>query len=856
VDMNIEQDVTNWLHTRLNWQQEVVARVLSKGSLSDDDLKELTEFAKTDEGKATSNNRSFHGLSAGASSQEELRLISIGEIKGIDNLNPRKPLTFGEANPVIVYGRNGTGKSGYIRIINKVSGKAHAVVLRPNVYSDTYEEQSCAIEYRIGKEDIPLIWTAADDPITDLKPIDVFDANRGRIYLDEENEISYSPRIVALFDDTDKAFQRIKIQLKTEKNSLVSQLPVLPLRHSGSSSGTLYNSLKAEHTKESLASILIWEDTDKNKLKELEERLNINDPAKLATTKRGQKTQLDNLIRDIDEAIIKLSIESCEEIKKLQKEARRNRTIAREGAEVTLKTAKLSGIGSETWRDLWNAAREYSQIEAYPERSFPVTSENSICVLCQQDLQEEGKQRLQQFESFVTGKLEKAANDSEELYDQTIKQLPRVPNDESLTTTIQAAGLDQDTWFPLLSVFYISVNAIVGELKGIGVHVTKHIIKDNITWLEQLRSQATVLEEQAKQHDQDARSSNLSDVINNKNELLAKQWTAQQAAAIITEIARLEKVAEYNGWIKATDTTAISIKAGDVAERVITSAYVDRFRSELIKFGAKKINVELVKTRASHGKALHAIRLRNVSTSSIKPKDILSDGERRVIELAAFIADVTSDINNSPIIFDDPISSLDQEYEEKFVERLVEISKVRQLIVFTHRLSLLGLLSDKSESGSVCIRQEPWGDGEPGGVPLFGKRPDRALKNILNERLKHAAYEYNNNGTDAYYPHAKSICTDFRILMERIVEYIFLADVVQRHRRDVKTKGKVEELVKISLSDCQLIDNYMTKYSIYEHSQSLELPVEVPPPEEIEEDIEAVLTWHEEFSNRSSKTLV
>jgi ABC-type bacteriocin/lantibiotic exporter with double-glycine peptidase domain len=62
--------------------------------------------------------------------------------------------------------------------------------------------------------------------------------------------------------------------------------------------------------------------------------------------------------------------------------------------------------------------------------------------------------------------------------------------------------------------------------------------------------------------------------------------------------------------------------------------------------------------------------------------------------LAAFLADITGSGQPTPFVFDDPISSLDQEFEERVADRLVELLRTRQVIVFTHRLSLLALLED------------------------------------------------------------------------------------------------------------------------------------------------------------------
>ncbi len=109
----------------------------------------------------------------------------------------------------------------------------------------------------------------------------------------------------------------------------------------------------------------------------------------------------------------------------------------------------------------------------------------------------------------------------------------------------------------------------------------------------------------------------------------------------------------------------------------------------------------------------------------------------------------------------------------------------------------------------------------------------------------------NENGSDDYYPLAKSICSDIRILVERIVEYEFLADVIQRHRRSVNTMGKIEKLAKITLDDCNLINDIMTEYSSYEHSQPIEAPVNIPDPQTIEVSINKLLDWYDEFTLRT-----
>jgi len=362
---------------------------------------------------------------------------------------------------------------------------------------------------------------------------------------------------------------------------------------------------------------------------------------------------------------------------------------------------------------------------------------------------------------------------------------------------------------------------------------------------------ADTLEKEAIQHDADAQGIDREALQIRKIELEAKKWVAQQAIAVRAEVVRLKQYKQYDDWKSLANSKGVSLKSAEVAEKAITHAYVGRFNRELLALGATRVKVELVKTKAEKGKVLHRLQLKGVKGKQTLEK-VLSEGERRVVALAAYLADLTEKPNNAPFIFDDPISSLDQTWEERTIDRLVQLSETRQVIVFTHRLSFMGLIGEKSEDMTcVHIRQEPWGAGETGDVPLYGKKPEAALKDLLNARIPQARKAFQEHGTVAYYPLGKSICSDFRILLERLVEFVLLAGVIQRHRRAVNTLGKIQKLVKIKMTDCALIEELMTKYSSYEHSQPSEAPVELPEPDELMADIERLIAWHSEFTKRA-----
>ena len=84
------------------------------------------------------------------------------------------------------------------------------------------------------------------------------------------------------------------------------------------------------------------------------------------------------------------------------------------------------------------------------------------------------------------------------------------------------------------------------------------------------------------------------------------------------------------------------------------------------------------KTRTQNARVLHQLRLKGVQND--KPQNILSEGERRIISLAAFLADVSDKPGAAPFVFDDPISSLDNDFEWHVACRLVELAKVGRFL--------------------------------------------------------------------------------------------------------------------------------------------------------------------------------
>ena len=850
--------IREWLHSQQDWLQKAAAILLSEGSVSDDQLDELVGYLKTPEGQKVTAHRKFDGLTANKSAACSLRLTEIGDISGIENLAPRHPLNFGDGSLCVIYGHNGSGKSSYTRILKKVCGKPGSGDLKPNVFDAPPAARRCRIGYSIDGVAHEVEWLANSDPIGELRSVDIFDADAATAYLTEEKAATYTPPSVALFEELARVCNRIKAMLQHEQDRLVSSLPRLPTDYAATPAGSAYRALSASQTEAATKPLVQWEPKDEKALEQLGERLKATDPARLARSKRSTKQQLDQLASRLKAAATAFGKERLGAIRQARADAIKKRCIATEAAKV--ESAELDGVGTETWRSLWDAARAYSQT-AYPGRQYPVT-DDARCVLCHQELGQQAQQRLQEFEGFVQGQLESDAKAAEYAYKQALDTVPQGLTEEQVATMCQAAGLSDTALAAQIAEKWRQIGVMRTALLG---HESESRI-DPIDWptqiLEELTGRAQALEQEAVQCDEDAKYFDRDQAVKEKVRFEARKWTAQQADAIRAEIERLRHVARYEQWKRLAHSQGVSKKAGEIAEQVVTQLFVERFNRELKALGASRIKVELCKTRTDRGRALHKLRLKGAKTDQALPESVLSEGERRVVALAALLADVAEQPHGAPFVFDDPISSLDHDYEWHVAVRLSQLAQTRQVLVFTHRLSLYGAMEDSAKKigedwkrqhfQQHCIESFSGTSGHPADQAVWNANTKKA-NNILLSRLDEAKKAGDAGGADAYKALAQGICSDFRKLLERTVEDDLLNQVVRRHRRSVTTDNRLAPLPLIGQEDCQLIDELMTKYSCYEHSQSAETPVFIPDEDELRRDLEALKEWREDFKKRHAK---
>ena len=854
--MNTEvvNDLNKWISERPQWLQIAATRLFQQSELTDNDVSELANLCQQEaDGKLSKTTCSFPATAFSQGAAGSLRLCSISEIEGVNALAPKKPLEFGKGNITIVYGNNGAGKSGYVRLLKHVCGAREAGTLHRNVYKPGSVAQKACISFE--QDGVPKTHTWSGQSICDeLNSVDIFDTSFGKVFVSSEDEVSYEPPVLSFFSSLILTCEKVASTLDNEANRHQSKKPIIPADKKVTPEGIWYESINDQTTTQDIDKHCAFSSADDTEMQALQQRLAEQAPAEKARQLRKQKQHIDTLVQDAQKYLNQLSDDNYRRIVAAKKKSILKKAASDTAAQKVFSGSELEGIGSDVWKELWEAARNYSLSAAYKEAEYPNITDGSRCVLCHQSLSQEAKERLTSFENFVKGELQKAASDAAKEYETTSQVIEALPTSETLKTRIDAADIRQADVVSQITDFFDQLQARKDLLPGIDSEEAVPNPIPSPKWIEEANAQSKSLDELAAKYDEDAKSDNREEIRKKLNSLQARKWLSEHRAAIDEDVTRLKLLNQIKVAKKSADTTVLSRKKGELAEALITDAFVQRFKAELKALGASQVKVELVKSKVSKGRVLHKLQLRGASKNGLA--DVLSEGENRIVSIAAFLADVTGKNNQAPFIFDDPISSLDQSYEEAVVQRLIELSKDKQVIVFTHRLSLLGTVRYFAEKKTikpdvVSIRSADWGTGEPAPIPLSQNDIKTALNTLMNQRYQDAKKASENGEFEHAEILLKSICSDFRILVERSIENDLLCGIVQRFQRPVNTL-KLKEMAKLKDVDCNLLDSLMTKYSGFEHSQPTESPVELPKPDDLLADMTSLKTWREEYLKRAT----
>ncbi|MBO4530404.1 MAG: AAA family ATPase [Paludibacteraceae bacterium] len=855
--MAVYNEIIDWAANKPMFIRVAIRRLLNNQILTDQEIGEIKELLKKENG--------FDGISitplpvsdadipSNISTSDSVKLKRIESPHNITALSDRTPLEFSTEGLSVVYGKNGSGKSSYSRILKKLCwSRDKNIILKKNAYSGDTTPQSVRIKFLVGSREEEFNWIEGQDTDQRLNSIFVFDSKCADIYLNSENPAEYKPVGIDVLERLIKLWGDLSQSIDNELLPLNRTKPTLLGKYNNTSIYNWYQTIEniQRETIDSILSITEQQKEEKNVLEKSLKDTNLEETNRNLRHKRERYQQLQSQLSNIEKLFLDEKIKTLSNLKKDHAVKEQANRFARTSYE----TDGEFTIGGLAWKSLWNAAREYATSELHNSHPIASTDSGSFCVLCHQPLTDAAKKRLQKFELFIQDKTSLELEFSKkQLNDECNKyiEIPAKPISDAIKQE-----LIEDT--------SSSIKEMIETYEAKLLEAKNTVIKYINSETEEIEplsiiSFSDIITKEIENIDTRIKANN--DTAKNREEI-EKRFLELEALNILVDVKsdillyydECVIKRKYNACKNALNTRSISNKIGEllesnaiVAQHTLFIQILNRLNPSL---GAK---IGLRKTRTTSGITYQKCEFNSISE---KITEILSEGEQKMVSIANFMSECLLDNSKNTIVLDDPINSLDVDYRESVAKLIVELSDDRQIVVMTHDLYFLRLLRDiykdkySNDCYLTCLNSIEDNSGIVSDeIPYLAKNVQERIDTITR-----GLDDISNISIDQV-DKKRVILNDLkdkmRQLLERSVEDVLINKTITRFSKNINfKKGNLASIIVVEKNDVDYLLSLYGKYSEVIHDGSVETVPNMISEDVIRTDISQYRTWKDSFVQR------
>lgn len=918
------------------WQQDALRRHAGVDTLSSSAINELTDIAyeanlkgvtslDEREGEETAfTNPEVVPLSqihvpSSSASAPPVSLSKIQHIQGVNRLRAGVDMTLAPTGLNIVFGLNGVGKSGYTRILKSCCHAKAKDPIKGDVFEVDQPEPRAKIWYQLGSDELEHEWNPQEDSDNnELSRVAVYDSQTASVHVGKKpTELSYTPAGMEIIANMITTYGLVTAEVKSRIAVLNAVNP--PTIFVDANTAEVRNRLDYLGKPGALELLRLFahlSEEDQTQLEELPKQI-----VQLKSGSKGSRISEARLhssnYRNQGKRIKVLSEKvSHEQISVLRSSWLRLRAIEAENAlqlPHDFADEPVQGVLSPHWKSMWTAVQVYAKNEVHPETDYP-DADSQYCMLCHQELSPEAHARLARFKEAMSTDL-----DAEKLrVAQTVTGIiagimtalaPENINESMLTVLAEKYP---DEIASLRSYIQLANNLVDASTAGLPASDEKineltapFIDDDDINEssiihpvvAEQVFASVALFETEAVGFDQTA--TEVEGELEDGSALVAKEALLKE----LTERSRLnvsfESLRDHHNnliYIEAltsvsteTSTRALSVKSKSLVADYIKRIGVDFEKnlkmienlSELTSTTHSRLRVKLVPA-VDKGVNSIAFTINGATDANEKAYGVLSEGELRAVSIAAFLADVSSSDDMSAIIFDDPMNSLDHDFQEKIAIRLIEEAHRRQVIIFTHSLPFVGALwhegvgedvnrqIEANVSNPVKVKAKyieiTQHQGFGAGLQVAGTgTPTNGFSNLLHKldaeiiplAKKHYG-ELTKNlesglelDTRAYQGDCIIFASNLRNAWEFALEEILFGGIIARNQKAI-SPGRLSSLLNLSPLDIITIDKGFGLSSYYLHSTGAGNNTSLPTPDDMTSRVSQAREWAKDYNKRKN----
>jgi len=828
----LQKRIHEWSKTLPDWQGDLLRR-LAAGPLSDQDRVEVRAILTGTAGAPGAVPLELTDLPADEDEHGCVELRSLGSFRNINCLAEDQTLPL-QSGLNVVFGRNGTGKTGHGRLLRGVCRAAEREDILRNVFEPARTSLPQTADITISVDDVeqPLSVDLAKPPERVLSSISVFDASCARIFLTKPNTIDYVPRPLIILKSLAEEQDTIAAGLRSDAENVRVALPQLPEIDSGTKAGEATAALGASTDMKQLEQLATLNKAETAQLEDLETAaaaIRADKSGELETAARTRAAGARAAATAIWEAAALVDLTALNKITDLRRQLDGTTQAERKLADQAFSGKRFPGAGQDAWREMWFAAQRYVEAGG---GSFPNVVPGAACPFCEQELDEEAASRLSDLEKFVRSDLRERADALEKELQTLLRALPDTAALKSTVTSELHGGQESVVAAAHAAVAVVEARVAQATQVGSGEQVDELPAAGEVD-LSALDDYATqqmnAAETQASLRD----AGKQREVLSKLAELKARQLLYTNLPKLKKRLQGLKAIAAYHAAERMLGTQGISNQLRKLQEVAITDRLRTAMREEIEQLNPAAGQIELV-GQANKGETVIQLRLRDGCRQKIDR--VLSAGEQGALGTAFFLAEIAVSEGKSAIVLDDPVSSLDHDHREYLARRLVHESTKRQVVIYTHDLTFLFYLQEAAESA---------------GVELYGQTLERSLDEVgivreglptktlapsarrkeLRKRLRFELTKMFEAKKPEYEREADLWETDLRDGYDQVIEEYVLAGTVRRYQKNVRIRQLYK--LKWSLEIVERIDKAMRQVSPKSHFEPLELYPRAHTPDEL-----------------------
>ena len=612
---------------------------------------------------------------------KNIELEKLSNIIGVNRLAQNQTLSFSN-NLTVIFGENGTGKTGYSRILKTLgfSYDSNNQILS-NIFGAT-QPQTATIEFKANGISDTFNWNGTNTN-HELENICVFNSNCVQISLSDRHLI-VSPIGFHLFNLVTSELKELSSLLDTETAKYPTALAWADTLNTGTPQQVFISKLSAKANEKQLAELSTYTPKQEQELIDKETEVANLNKTLLETEIKNFKSSLSEIkeiVIKIKTAQIELNSTSWKKLRDINKQIKKLENKTQTGVKEIAETNGIEFYETQEFQAFLKSAEDYIKIINKPK--YP--SEDDTCIYCQQPLQDSAQKLLVSYRTLLNDKTQENLSSLNQQRSSLFKSVAKIDN--NLIVHQSTFGVDGDQ-NPVQPSEIAEYNKSLGELKT--AFVTNKI-NDNSSfsfdykqYIDFLNSKKTSLDEALtkKQKVLSKISTKETGLKNQISELKDRKLLSLKINEVKTSIVNYGLTSTLNSKKSSFNTASISRKTTEARDSLVKSNFNTLFGKELKQLRKSHLNIDLsFGTDKGNSKISHRINAHLLA-------DILSEGEQKSIALAEFLTELQLDNIKAPVIFDDPVNSLDHKIIDDVARRLIKLSSERQVVIFTHSVLL------------------------------------------------------------------------------------------------------------------------------------------------------------------------